>query len=148
MVRLRTCQELDFDHETSALKRGLCTISGIWNCRAWKISYGGELFAFSVFSQLNSDMADVHFEKFDPEIKGIGQVINWETAKSIAAKYKYINREQDLGIEGCARPRNLTARNMSSAPISWKEKRLKGKKTYFVLKSSLAPDFPSSFSTA
>ena len=45
-------------------------------------------------------MADVHFEKFDPEIKGIGQVINWETAKILARQYKYINREQDLGIAG------------------------------------------------
>jgi hypothetical protein len=65
-----------------------------------KIAQGGELIAFSIFSALSSNMADVHFEKFDPEIKGIGQVINWETAKKLSAQYKYINREQDLGIKG------------------------------------------------
>jgi len=97
--RQRVCQELDFDHETSALKRALHHFGDL-ELQGLKISHGGELFAFSVFSQLNSDMADVHFEKFDPEIKGIGQVINWETAKNLSAKYKYINREQDLGIEG------------------------------------------------
>jgi uncharacterized protein len=97
--RQRSCQELDFDHETSALKRALRNFSEL-ELQGLKISLSGELIAFSIFSQLSSNMADVHFEKFDPEIKGIGQVINWETAKSLSAKYKYINREQDLGLEG------------------------------------------------
>ena len=97
--RQRTCQELDFTHETSALKRALRHFSEL-ELQGVKISQGGELFAFSIFSRLNSNMADIHFEKFDPGIKGIGQVINWETAKKVAVNYKYINREQDLGIEG------------------------------------------------
>ncbi len=97
--RLRTCVELDFDHETSALKRALLHL-GELELQGVKVSLGGELIAFSVFSELNGNMADVHFEKFDPEIKGIGQMINWETAKILAPKYKYINREQDLGLEG------------------------------------------------
>jgi len=97
--RQRTCQELDFDHETSALIRALHNFSAL-ELQGLRIIQGGELIAFSIFSRLNSNMADVHFEKFDPEIKGIGQVINWETAKFMAPAYKYINREQDLGIEG------------------------------------------------
>jgi hypothetical protein len=97
--RMRTCQETDFDHETSALKRALGNFSEL-ELQGLKISRRGQLVAFSVFSKLNSNMADVHFEKFDPEMKGCGQVINWETAKTLASGYKYINREQDLGIEG------------------------------------------------
>jgi hypothetical protein len=97
--RMRTCVEADFDHETSALKRALGNFSEL-ELQGLKISHGNELLAFSIFSRLSSNMADVHFEKFAPEIKGIGQVINWETAKSLSATYKYINREQDLGIEG------------------------------------------------
>jgi len=97
--RQRTCQELDFDHETSALKRAFAHFNEL-ELRGLKICQGQYMLAFSVFSQLNSNMADVHFEKFVPEIKGIGQVINWETAKTLAPEYKYINREQDLGIEG------------------------------------------------
>lgn len=97
--RQRTCEELDFDHETSALKKALGHLDEL-ELQGLKILRGGELFAFSIFSRLSSNMADVHFEKFDPGIKGIGQVINWETAKSLSAKYKYINREQDLGIAG------------------------------------------------
>lgn len=97
--RLRTCDALEFDHETSALKRALLHFDEL-ELQGTAIEVGGRLAAFAIFSQLNSNMADVHFEKFDPEVKGIGQAINWETAKSLAGKYKYINREQDLGIEG------------------------------------------------
>jgi len=97
--RLRTCDALDFDHETSALKRALLHFDEL-ELQGTAIELGGELAAFAVHSRLNSNMADVHFEKFDPEVKGIGQAINWETAKALAGTFKYINREQDLGIEG------------------------------------------------
>jgi hypothetical protein len=96
---LRTCEELDFAHETSALTRALSHFAEL-ELQGVAILLAGELLAFSIFSRLNSNMADVHFEKFDPEVKGIGQVINWETAKALAGTYKYVNREQDLGIEG------------------------------------------------
>ena len=97
--RQRNCQELEFDHETSALKRALLHF-GELDLQGIKIMHAGRLIAFSIHSPLNGNMADVHFEKFDPEIKGIGQMINWETAKSLVGKYKYINREQDLGLAG------------------------------------------------
>jgi len=97
--RQRTCLELDFTHETSALKKAFANFAAL-ELQGLKISRGRDMLAFSVFSRLNSNMADVHFEKFVPEIKGIGQVINWETAKILAPGYKYINREQDLGLEG------------------------------------------------
>jgi hypothetical protein len=95
----RNCLELDFVHETSALKKALADFSEL-ELQGIKIMLGEELCAFSIFSPLNGNMADVHFEKFAPDIKGASQVINWETAKFLAEKYKYINREQDLGIEG------------------------------------------------
>ena len=97
--RLRTCLELDFTHETSALHRAMTHFDEL-GLQGVKISHRGEFFAFSIFSPLNGNMVDVHFEKFDPEVKGSGQVINWETARSLSGQYKYINREQDLGIEG------------------------------------------------
>jgi hypothetical protein len=42
----------------------------------------------------------VHFEKGLPDCKGIYRAINAETAKILAKKYAYINRESDLGVEG------------------------------------------------
>ena len=65
-----------------------------------KILIDGEIVAWSVFSPQTDNMVTVHFEKFDPAIKGCAQVINWETVKLIKDRYRYINREQDMGIEG------------------------------------------------
>jgi len=60
----------------------------------------GNVIAFSVFSQLNSSTYDVHFEKADVNFKGAAQVINHETAKYLKGKCQYLNKEQDLGIQG------------------------------------------------
>ena len=61
---------------------------------------GGKIVAFSVFSFQSSDAAVVHFEKYDRDLKGAAQAINWETAKSLLGRCKYINREQDIGLPG------------------------------------------------
>ncbi|MBF0300261.1 MAG: DUF2156 domain-containing protein, partial [Oligoflexia bacterium] len=63
-------------------------------------SVAGEVQAFTIFSKLNDDTADIHFEKSNIEIHGASQIINWETAKYLANRYKFLNREQDLGILG------------------------------------------------
>lgn len=60
----------------------------------------GQMVAFSIFSELNPEMADIHFEKYDQNIKGAGQIINWETAKYLLPRYHLLNREQDLGLPG------------------------------------------------
>lgn len=56
--------------------------------------------AFSLFSRLNSFTYDIQFEKSDFSFKGASQVINWKTAEFLKDKCRYINREQDMGIEG------------------------------------------------
>ena len=64
------------------------------------IFVGGRIAAFSVFTFQSSDAAVVHFEKYDRDLKGSAQAINWETAKSLLGICKYINREQDIGLPG------------------------------------------------
>jgi len=59
-----------------------------------------KLVCFSVYSRLNQDVFTIHFEKANYSYRGATQVINWETAKVLKDKCKYINREQDLGIQG------------------------------------------------
>ncbi|MBO5688812.1 MAG: DUF2156 domain-containing protein [Lentisphaeria bacterium] len=56
--------------------------------------------AYAIFSPVNQDSCTVHFEKALPECKGAAQVINQATAKFLLGKYRYINREQDLGLPG------------------------------------------------
>lgn len=65
-----------------------------------KIKLNGDIIAWTIFSPQTEDMVTIHFEKFDPAIKGCAQLINWESAKYLKDSYKYINREQDMGIEG------------------------------------------------
>ncbi|MDR2792046.1 MAG: phosphatidylglycerol lysyltransferase domain-containing protein [Treponema sp.] len=51
-------------------------------------------------SLANETMFGIHFEKGIDEYKGIYQYINQNFAASLGERYKYINREQDLGDEG------------------------------------------------
>ena len=64
------------------------------------LTLGNDLTAFSIFSPLNHDTYDIHFEKSCYKFKGVAQAINHETAKYLKGKCKYLNREQDLGIQG------------------------------------------------
>ena len=65
-----------------------------------KILIENEIVAWTIFSPQTADMVTIHFEKFDPDIKGCAQIINWETARYLKDSFVYINREQDMGIEG------------------------------------------------
>ena len=59
--------------------------------------------AISVYEEMSSDMAIVHYEKGSPYYDGIYKVINQELAKKLVSKYRYINRESDMGLPGLRR---------------------------------------------
>jgi uncharacterized protein len=85
--------------ELNVLHRAM-TCSDIIDLKGILILTSGKLAAFSLYSELNENTADIHFEKYDPDIKGSGQIINQETASYLKERYKFINREQDMGKEG------------------------------------------------
>lgn len=60
----------------------------------------GEVSAFTIASPQNSDAMDILFEKAFFDVKGLYQIIFNEFCKNRLSSYKYINREEDLGIEG------------------------------------------------
>lgn len=60
----------------------------------------GEIVGFTIGEQLNSDTFVVHIEKAVSEIQGAYPMLCNQFAKHNAADLKYINREEDLGIEG------------------------------------------------
>ncbi len=60
--------------------------------------------AFTVAEAMKDDMALIHLEKATFEHRGAYPVINQEFARrELLGKYKYINREEDMGIEGIRR---------------------------------------------
>lgn len=61
---------------------------------------GEELVAFSVGERLNSSTVDVHLEKADTNYVGAYPAMAQAFAKFVAKDFLYLNREEDLGIEG------------------------------------------------
>lgn len=64
------------------------------------IRIDGRIAALTIGERLNSDTFCVHIEKADTSYNGIYAAINHCFAKSAAADFRYINREEDMGIEG------------------------------------------------
>ena len=60
----------------------------------------GRIEAFAIGERLNPSTAVVHFEKANPELRGVYQLINQWFSRNELSEYAYVNREQDLGIEG------------------------------------------------
>ena len=67
------------------------------------ITVDGKLEAFTIGDGINSDTFDIHIEKANADIQGAYAAINNEFALSAAKGYTYINREEDLGLEGLRR---------------------------------------------
>lgn len=62
-----------------------------------------ELAAFSIGEKLTADTAVIHIEIVSPDHDGLAQFINREFVKNEFSGYKYINREQDIGLAGLRR---------------------------------------------
>ncbi len=64
------------------------------------VRINGDIEAVTMFESLCQDTGVVHFEKAMPSFEGLYQAINNESAKVLAERHMYINRQSDLGIEG------------------------------------------------
>lgn len=85
----------------------------------------GEVVAFTMGDLLNSDTYDVHFEKAYGELQGAYAMINREFARWVRGRHpnvRYLNREDDMGVEGRASQRNPTTptRWWKSTQPMWK----------------------------
>lgn len=86
-------------NEETALAHTL-DLSGALGAEGLCLYAGGTLVAFSFWTRLDSETCDEHYEKADPSYKGCAQVVNHESMIVMSRDYKYVNREQDLGLEG------------------------------------------------
>ena len=62
--------------------------------------FGQNVIAFTFGEKLNSDTAVIHVEKADPEIRGAFTAINQNFIEHEWANMTYINREEDMGLDG------------------------------------------------
>lgn len=64
------------------------------------IRVDGEIIAFSFGAPINHNTFGVHVEKANTQFDGAYALINQELAAHLPEQYIYLNREEDLGIEG------------------------------------------------
>jgi len=71
----------------------------------------GRVAAFALGERLNPDTAVCHFEKSDPFLEGVSQLVDREFSRLLFTDCTYVNREQDLGEPG------LRAAKLSYHPV-------------------------------
>lgn len=72
--------------------------------------------AFTLSEQITDDMALVHIEKANNEIQGLYPFINQRSVEEFWSHTKFINREEDMGVE------NIRKAKESYAPLRMIEK--------------------------
>ncbi|MCX7710509.1 MAG: phosphatidylglycerol lysyltransferase domain-containing protein [Clostridia bacterium] len=73
---------------------------GKMGCRGALIKVDGEPEAFTVGEMLNSETAVIHIEKANGNVNGLYTFINQQFCENEWSEALFVNREQDLGIEG------------------------------------------------
>lgn len=75
-----------------------------------------KIVAFTFGMPINQETFGIHVEKADTTIEGAYAMINYEFANHIPEQYIYLNREEDLGLEG------LRKAKLSYQPVTILEK--------------------------
>lgn len=105
----KSSQDGHGDYE--AAKEGLTLCDELQLCGS--IYYvEGKPAAYILGEELNPETFVIHFEKGVPGIKGLLQYVNMHFSSLLPDKYKFVNREQDLGEEG------LRKAKMSWRPVA------------------------------
>ena len=86
------------------------------NIKGGIIRLDNRIVALTIGEKFSKDTMVIHIEKANADIPGLYQVINQEFLKHEAGSCTYVNREQDLGIEG------LRNSKMSYNPIRFIKK--------------------------
>ncbi len=85
--------------ETSAIAQALKNFKAL-ELKGGLLRLDGNIIAFTLASRSAYDMFTVQIEKAEHSINGAYQIINNEFAKKNFEGVKYVDREEDLGIEG------------------------------------------------
>lgn len=85
--------------ELEAIKELLIN-KNTFNLEGMAVYVDEELSAFTLGERINDHMAIIHIEKADSDINGLYSFINKAFVETYFSQVPFINREQDLGIEG------------------------------------------------
>lgn len=88
-----------FMGETCAIKLALDSFSAL-DLRGGMLLLDGETIAFTLGCRAREDLFIVQIEKADHEIAGAYQMINQQFVLANCTGVQYVNREEDLGLEG------------------------------------------------
>ncbi len=94
------------DVEMMAERNGVMLLlqnMGALNISGGMIKVSDEIAAFTLASAINDRVYDIHIEKALPPFLAAYSVINREFARRLPESCVYINREDDLGLEGLRR---------------------------------------------
>lgn len=102
------CEENNCDaienlrYERKAIKEVLDYYETL-DCQGGIIRVNDAIAGFTISEKLNDETLVIHFEKADTQYNGIYNILSNEHLKHIGQAFTYVNREQDLGIEGLRR---------------------------------------------
>lgn len=89
----------ELTHEYEGIKDVLLNIDS-FNICGMAVYVDEKIAGFTIGEKLNNDMAIIHIEKGSRDYRGIYAFINKVFAEKYLSDIKYINREEDLGVEG------------------------------------------------
>lgn len=100
---LKDCEENEsFLGETCAISKALKNSKAL-DLKGGLIRLDGKIIAFSLGAKCNDELFVVQIEKANAEIAGAYQMINQQFAIHNCQDVMYIDREEDLGLEGLRR---------------------------------------------
>ncbi len=95
----QTQNERGYNYEKAAITTALDNMDVLDICGGI-LKVNGEIAAFTIASKQNENVMDILIEKADRKYIGAYPMIFNQFAKRQCSAYKYINREEDLGLEG------------------------------------------------
>jgi len=108
---------IELDSEFKAINRIFKNYKKLKNTlKISGIYIDSKLEAFSIGEMLNDNMAVIHVEKANADIRGLYPYINQQFLLNEFSDVEFVNREEDLGIEG------LRKAKLSYHPVKFAEK--------------------------
>lgn len=108
---------IELDSEFKAINRIFKNYKELKNTlKISGIYIDSKLEAFSIGEMLNDNMAVIHVEKANADIRGLYPYINQQFLLNEFSDVEFVNREEDLGIEG------LRKAKLSYHPVKFAEK--------------------------